>query len=122
MTKSSILLVDNDDTLREVLQVTLEDLGYTVHSAADGQHALRLFHSHPIDLAVLDIEMPGMNGFVLYAELQKHRQVPVIFISGLEHPKERQLAISLGAVDFLHKPFSLSALEHSIQHALSSTS
>jgi len=116
-----ILLVDDSDAVREVLHVSLEVLGYAVHSTADPHQALRLFDVQPIDLAVLDVNMPEMDGFALYAGLCKRRTVPVIFISASHHLKEWQHTLNLEAADFLSKPILLSDLEQSIQKVLPST-
>ena len=116
-----ILLVDDSDAVREVLHVSLEVLGYSVHSTADPHQALRLFDVQHIDLALLDVNMPGMDGFALYAELCKSRTVPVVFISASHMLTEWQQTKNLEAVEFLSKPILLSDLDQSIQRVLQST-
>jgi CheY-like chemotaxis protein len=91
-----ILLVDDDDALREALHLLLAEQGYVVHSAATGAQALQTFHTTPIDLAILDIQMPKMDGYSLRIELRKGRRVPVIFMSALAYPEVRQHALSMG--------------------------
>jgi CheY-like chemotaxis protein len=114
----SVLLVEDSHDLREAVQISLEDLGYIVHGAADGKEALRLFQEKPVDVALLDIQLPGMDGFTLCRELRKDRAVPVVFVSAGYRADEVHGAAKSGAVDFLRKPFDLLDMDQKIQKVL----
>ncbi len=113
-TKAQILLVDDNRAARDLLQLWLTSLGYAVHSAADGPAALGLLYTHSADLAVVDLYLPGMNGYALCAELQKHA-IPVIVISGAPGAPEREAAFAHGATAFLGKPFELMEIAECIE-------
>jgi DNA-binding response OmpR family regulator len=113
-----ILLVDGSSLVRALLQCILEELGYTVSSAADSEQALRLVRANHIDLALLDIDVPEVDGYKLYAELRKHRTLPAIFTSSSLWSTARQHALKAGAAGFLTKPFQLSELDRKIKSTL----
>lgn len=120
MTKKSetqILVVDDSPGVRDLLQTILEGAGYAVLSAADGRQALTIIHTQTIDLAVVDLYLPGLNGYALCAELKK-KDAPVVFMSAALGPEERQCAAALGASAFLRKPFDLSEIETIVQQTL----
>lgn len=115
--KTQILVVDDNHAVRDLLQRLLEAVGYAVYPAADGRQALTIIHTQSIDLAVVDLYLPGLNGYTLCAELQK-KAMPVIFISAALGPEEQQRAAALGASAFLRKPFEFSDVETAIQQTL----
>lgn len=100
-----ILIVEDDDFLRGLLSHNLSDVGYKVDSARDAEIALRFLSRHFPDLILLDLMLPGMNGFDFLAEVKKTRQltIPVIVLSNLGSKEDIDMALSLGAVDFLVK-------------------
>ncbi|MDB6094336.1 MAG: cya [Verrucomicrobia bacterium] len=106
--RASILVVDDSDSLREVLVLTLRDLGYeNISEARDGQAALDLLQEKEFDLIVLDIEMPRLDGYAVLAKLKSdpfRRHLPVIVASGLDQLEAVVRCIELGAEDFLPKP------------------
>jgi two-component system, OmpR family, response regulator ResD len=116
-----ILLVDDNDVLREGLQLSLEQLGYSMHAAANGEQALQIFQANQIDVALLDVQMPGMDGVTLCAELRKRHMIPVIFISTLQRQEDQQRLGQLGLIDFLRKPFQVLDISERIQRALQTT-
>ncbi len=110
----TILVAEDESPLRKLICRMLQNEGYTVLCAADGNSALRMAESHPgqIDLLVTDIRMPGMDGIELYTELRRQRpQLPVLFISGYAQGRELQ-------APFLAKPFTPTVLLERIRELL----
>lgn len=103
-----VLLVDDDLVFRELLKQALENEGYHVVAAEDGVMAMITLKQEPIDLILLDLMMPRMNGFDLL--LAREDQAPVIVISAIDNEEERIRGYELGADDFLTKPFSMKEL------------
>lgn len=106
----SILVVDDEDTIRELVAVALEDEGYRVRTAADGAQALRLVCEEPPELIILDMRMPVMDG---WAFAQAHRARPgphaaVIVLTAGHNPAG--IAAEIGADGYLAKPFELGRL------------
>jgi two-component system OmpR family response regulator len=105
-----ILVVDDERTLRDMLDYNLRREGFTVLTAADGTEALRLaFDEHP-DLIILDIMLPGMSGFDVCRAVRKQLTVPILMLSAREEEIDKVLGLELGADDYLTKPFSLREL------------
>lgn len=100
-----ILVVDDDDHLREVVRYALAREGYTVIEARDGEAARRMLDSNP-DLLVLDVAMPRLDGFSFCRELRQESDVPVLFLSARNDEIDRVLGLDLGGDDYLGKPFS----------------
>ncbi|MBD1909415.1 MULTISPECIES: hybrid sensor histidine kinase/response regulator [unclassified Leptolyngbya] len=108
-TTSTILIVDDAATMRQMLTLTLKKAGYQVMQARDGREALEQLHQHPqIRLVICDIEMPTMNGF----EFLTHRRqapdllnIPVIMLTSRSGEKHRKLALHLGATNYFTKPY-----------------
>ncbi len=103
-----ILLVDDDLVFRELLKQALENEGYQVIAAEDGVMAMMALDTDSVDLILLDLMMPRMNGFDLL--LAREDQAPVIVISAIDNEEERIKGYELGADDFLTKPFSMKEL------------
>jgi two-component system OmpR family response regulator len=106
MSQARILLVDDDPHLREVLGYALRREGYTVFEAADGSEALRRFAEQPVDLVVLDVMMPELDGLGVCRELRRSSQVPIVFLSSKAEELDRVLGLELGGDDYVTKPFS----------------
>ena len=102
----TILLVDDDPHIREVLRFALDKAGYTLNEAADGKQALECFHQKRPDLVVLDIKMPEMDGTEVCRELRRESNVPIIFLSSKDEEIDRILGLELGGDDYVTKPFS----------------
>jgi len=105
-----ILLVDDDPMNRELLKETLDGQGYRLLEAETGQLALDIALGEHPDLILLDIMMPGMDGFEVCHRLRMNSEtmgIPVIFLSGLDDLKDRVRGLEEGAVDFIGKPFRL---------------
>lgn len=104
--RKSILVVEDSITSRTLLKSILETAGYEVRTAVDGLDALDVMTRHDFDLAVLDIEMPRMNGLDLCAKLRadkKHADLPVMFVTGRESPEERERGLDVGANAYITK-------------------
>jgi len=101
-----ILLVDDDPSLREVARYALDRGGYEVIEAADGREALSRFRVHAIDLVVLDVLMPELDGLDVCRALRESSQVPIVFLSSRGEEVDRILGLELGGDDYLTKPFS----------------
>ena len=104
--RSSILIVDDDPDIRKVLYLLLRD-NYNVSEAADGAAAVAHMQLHPeTDLVVLDVMMPGMDGFETCARIRALSNVPILFLTAKSAEADRLSAYRSGGDDFLSKPFS----------------
>lgn len=102
----NILIAEDDDLTRQNLTDLLEEEGYTIHAACDGEEALRLWHEVSADVVLLDIMMPGKSGYDVCREIRTtDATVPVIFISAKSEEIDIVVGLELGADDFLRKPF-----------------
>jgi phosphoserine phosphatase RsbU/P len=106
--RETILIIDDNDINRQVLTGILRREGYELLQASDGEHALVLAHSARPDLALLDIMMPGMDGYEVCRRLKADPEtvdMPVIFLSALAETANKVRGLDLGAVDYITKPF-----------------
>ena len=120
---STILVVDDEDDIRELLQYNLEKEGYRVVTARDGKQALRSFGS-PIDLCVLDVMMPEMDGWELSKAIRanpKTAQVPIVFLTARDNEVDEVVGLELGAVDYITKPVRMRTFIARIRRALKRT-
>ncbi len=101
-----ILIADDEPQIRDLLKLYLENEGYNVTEASDGAEALRLISSVSPDLCLLDIMMPGVDGYQVLRQLRKSSNIPVIFLSAKDADSEKVLGLNLGADDYLAKPFN----------------
>ena len=106
MPKKKVLVVDDDCEIRELLADYLQVEGYQVIIAYDGQNALDLARHHTPDLIVLDIMMPGLDGFEVCRILRHESPVPILMLSARQEEADKLLALGLGADDYISKPFS----------------
>jgi len=117
-----ILLVEDDRFLRKAAETTLKQQGYTVTTAADGEEALRVARSAPLDLILLDLIMPKLNGFDVLQALKKDTptaQIPVIILSNLGQDRDVQQAMDAGAAAyFIKTDLSLHALVKRVEETL----
>ena len=102
---AKILVADDDGHIREIVRFALEQAGHAVVEAADGNAALAAF-ANSIDLVILDILMPELDGLEVCRRLRTHSRVPIIFLSSRDEELDRVLGLELGADDYVTKPFS----------------
>ncbi len=103
----TILLVDDEDSVRKVLAFPLERDGYSVVQAADGEDALRQFAAQPVDLVVLDIMLPKLDGLEVCKRLRATSTVPIIMLTARDDELDKVIGLELGADDYITKPFSI---------------
>src|SRR3954468_10082589 len=101
----TILLVDDEDAVRKLLAFPLEKDGYSVVQAGDGEEALRLFESQPVDLVVLDVMLPRLDGLEVCKRLRATSTVPIIMLTARDDELDKVLGLELGADDYITKPF-----------------
>ncbi len=116
-----ILVVDDERTVRDILQRTLEDAGYDVITAANGQEALDKISQFDVSLVLLDIMMPGLDGFEVLDRMRQHLNIPVIMLSGIRDETTKIDSLGLGADDYIEKPFSTGELLARIKAKLKRT-
>lgn len=102
----TILVVDDEQSIVDVLQYNLEKNGYETLTAANGLDALREAHQHHPDLAVLDITMPGLDGLEVCARLRHELGTPVILLTARDTEIDKVVGLEVGADDYVTKPFS----------------
>ena len=119
--KEKILVVDDEASIRRILETRLSMIGYDVVTAADGKEALETFRRAEPDLVVLDAMMPKLDGYGVYQELRKESNVPIIMLIPLGDVADRITDLKLGADDYVVKPFSPKELEARIRSAIPSS-
>ena len=106
-----ILIVEDEDMIREGISDYLTDCGYETIQAADGLEALEQFSNHQVALVLLDIQMPKLNGLEVLSEIRKSSQVPVLMLTAFQDEEYKMSAFTALADGYLEKPFSLSLLK-----------
>ncbi|WP_156990237.1 response regulator transcription factor [Caproicibacter fermentans] len=101
-----ILVVEDEDILREVIVDYLIADGYQVLEAADGEKAIEQFHSNPVDLVILDIVLPKLDGWSVCRRIRKSSGIPIIILTARSDEDDSLLGYELGADDYLIKPYS----------------
>src|SRR3954469_2428835 len=104
---STILLVDDEDSVQKLLTYPLERDGFRVVQARDGDQALRLFGDEPVDLVVLDLMLPKLDGLEVCKRLRAGSDVPIIMLTARGEGVEKVLGLELGADAYITKPFSI---------------
>ena len=111
MNNRSILLVEDEQKIADTLKLGLSENGYDVQVAYDGNIGLKLFETYPFDLAVLDINLPGINGYDLCKKIRnKNAQVPIIMLTALSSLNDKIEGYDAGADDYIIKPFEFKEL------------
>jgi two-component system response regulator ChvI len=103
---NTIALVDDDRNILTSVSIALEAEGFTVRCYGDGAEALRAITAQPVDLAILDIKMPRMDGMELLTQLRKTTAMPIIFLTSKDDEVDELLGLRMGADDYIKKPFS----------------
>jgi DNA-binding response OmpR family regulator len=104
---ATILLVDDEESVQKLLAYPLERDGYRVVQARDGEEALRRFEELPVDLVVLDLMLPKLDGLEVCKRLRAASSVPIIMLTARDDELDKVLGLELGADDYITKPFSI---------------
>ncbi len=113
-----IAVVDDDTYIRELVEACLKKEQYRTAGLASAEEALELWRRDPPDLWVLDIMLPGMDGYAFCQLIRREAEVPIIMISARDHEVDKVLGLELGSDDYLTKPFSLRELTARIKRLL----
>lgn len=116
-----VLVADDKATSRELVRTVLEKSGYTVVEASDGIEALRNARESKPDLIILDLHMPGLDGFAVVQELRRDRELavtPVMALTASAMHGDRERAIAAGFTGYISKPISLSVLRSEVERLL----
>jgi len=106
----NILVVDDEKPLREFISRNLAARGFHVFSAANGLEALAIFHAERLDLIILDVMMPHMDGLELCRRIRQRSTVPILILTALGEEADKVAALDMGADDYLTKPFGVDEL------------
>ena len=118
----ALLVVDDEQFLREAVAILLSSLGFTVASAGTGTEALRLARSHRFDLLILDVMLPDLDGFEIVQRLRRDRNhVPVIFLTAKDTREDKVAGLTMGGDDYITKPFHLDELTARVRTVLRRT-
>ncbi|MCL2163142.1 MAG: response regulator [Oscillospiraceae bacterium] len=101
-----IYIADDEKNIRQVIRTFLENAGYTVEDFETGDLLMAAFNESPADLVILDVMMPGSNGFVICKEIRNKSNVPVIMLTARDSDLDYSTGLDLGSDDYLTKPFS----------------
>ena len=119
--KQKILVVDDEASIRRILETRLKMAGYNVVTAEDGEEAVDLFNKTNPDLVILDVMMPKMDGYEVTREIRRVSDIPIIILTALGDVSERITGLELGADDYVIKPFSPKELEARVKAVLRRT-
>jgi DNA-binding response OmpR family regulator len=117
-TDATIMLVDDEESIQKLLTFPLEKEGYRVVQARNGEEALQRFQEHPIDLVVLDVMLPRMDGLEVCRRLRTTSSVPIIMLTARDEEVDKVLGLELGADDYITKPFSIREFRSRIRAVL----
>jgi len=108
--KSSILVVEDEKALRETLEYNLTNEGYKVETSADGLEAFQKAHAGNYNLILLDIMLPGMDGFEICRKIRAEKNTPILMLTARDDEIDRIVGLEVGADDYMSKPFSMREL------------
>ena len=103
--REKILVIEDEKSISHFISTVLNNNGYEAMQAQTGEEALSMISSHCPDLIILDIMMPGMDGFALCTAIRRESRVPIIIVSAKDAPMDRVTGITLGSDDYMVKPF-----------------
>jgi two-component system KDP operon response regulator KdpE len=116
--RSRVLVVEDEDAIRKFVTSVLRSAGYEVMSAPDGEHGLAIAEDEPLDLVVLDLMMPGMDGMQVCQRLREEQDISIIVLSAKGEETDKVEALNAGADDYLTKPFGVPELLARVQAVL----
>ena len=108
--KTKIMVVDDDPNIRELVRLYLEKEGFEVACAERGDEAVKLFRASPPNLMLLDVMLPGMDGWQVCREVRKISNIPIIMLTAKDETFDKVLGLELGADDYIVKPFDMKEL------------
>jgi len=117
-TMPTLLLIDDDREMLEITSASFHDKGYQVRTAENAAQGLRLLASAAPDCVILDVMMPGMDGFETCKKIRETSAVPIIFLSGRVSEEDKVTGLSLSGDDYVEKPFGFRELEARVQAAI----
>lgn len=117
-----IMVVDDEDKIRNILRMYFTKEGFLVKEASSGKQALQIFSEEHLNLIILDIMMPGMDGWAVCRQIREKSMVPIIMLSAREEEIDRILGLEMGADDYVVKPFSPRELLARVKAVLRRTS
>ena len=117
-TPARILVVDDEPSITEFVSYNLRKEGYAVSIAADGDEALSLAKAEPFDLVVLDVMLPGIDGYEVCRRLRAESSVPVLFLSARDTELDKVVGLEIGGDDYLAKPFGVRELQARVKALL----
>ena len=116
-----ILLIEDDQSIFEIVQQRLQQWGFTVKGVKDFQAVMDDYHTFAPNLVMIDIQLPAYDGFHWCREIRAESNVPILFLSSRDHPMDMVMAMQMGADDFVQKPFHMDVLIAKIQAILRRT-
>ena len=117
-----ILLVDDEPLIIKGLRFTLEQEGYEILTASDGEEALEVFHSEPVDLVLLDVMLPKLDGIQVCQRIRETSNVPILMLTAKGEDMDKILGLEYGADDYMTKPFNILEVKARIKKVLSRVS
>ncbi len=118
---AKILIVDDSSVNNYLLENILEEKGYNLQIAFDGKEALNFLNEDPPDLVLLDIMMPGIDGYEILDKMtsdNKLKNIPVIMVTSKTEPQDKQKAMDIGAIDYIEKPIDIEKLLVKVENVL----
>lgn len=116
-TPYTLLIIEDDETIRMALKRLFEGDGYAVKTAADGTQLSDVLDGNPIDLIILDIGLPWINGYELAEMMREHKDlkdIPLVFVSGRTSDEDIKRGFAAGADDYVKKPFDLERMKRTV--------
>jgi DNA-binding response OmpR family regulator len=107
---ANILIIEDDYEIHDLLVVCLQSEGYTTHSCFDGEAAMMQLQQHDVHLVILDLMIPQIDGYEVLRRLRETKHIPVLILSAKGQETDKMLGLTLGADDYLSKPFGLGEL------------
>ena len=101
-----ILIVDDEEQIRNILRMYLVREGYEISEAEDGEKGLKLFYEKPFDLVILDVMLPKKDGWSILREIKKYTETPVIMLTARDDSEDEVFSFEMGADDYITKPFN----------------
>lgn len=120
--EARLLVVEDETNIRELLATSLKFAGFEVHTAANGNEAITVAGEHPLDLAVLDVMLPDMDGFTVTRKLRGNGiDLPIVFLTARDAVEDKVKGLTVGGDDYVTKPFSLEEVVARIRAVLRRT-